>query len=70
MASCKLVQYFKDMAKINASQILRKGVELEVREIDFSNKEVKQFIEQSKKQQKEVLRYGFVNSKKLVIQLF
>ena len=58
------------MAKINASQILRKGAELKVREIDFSSKEVKQFIEQSKKQQKEVLRYGVVNPKKLVVQLW
>jgi len=60
------------MAKINASQILRKGAELKVREIDFSNKEVKQFIEQARKQQKEVLRYGFVNPKKLelVVQLY
>ena len=58
------------MAKIDASQILRKGAELKVREIDFSNKEVKQFIEQSKKQQKEVLRYGVVNPKKLVVQLW
>jgi len=59
------------MAKINASQILRKEAELKVRKIDFSNKEVKQFIEQAKKQQKEVLRYGFVNPKKLelVVQL-
>ena len=60
------------MAKINASQILRKGAELKVREIDFSNKEVKQFIEQARKQQKEVLRYGVVNPKKLelVVQLW
>jgi len=60
------------MAKIDANQIMRKGAELKVREIDFSNKEVKQFIEQAKKQQKEVLRYGFVNPKKLelVVQLW
>lgn len=59
------------MAKIDASQILRKGAELKVEKIDFSNKEVKQFIEQSKKQQKEVLRYGVVNPEKLklVVQL-
>jgi len=59
------------MAKIDASQILRKEAELKVEKIDFSNKEVKQFIEQSKKQQKEVLRYGVVNPEKLklVVQL-
>jgi|GEM_PF-4692361 hypothetical protein len=59
------------MAKIDASQILRKEAKLKVEKIDFSNKEVKQFIEQSKKQQKEVLRYGVVNPEKLklVVQL-
>lgn len=60
------------MAKIDSSQILKKDVELKVEKIDFTNKEVKEFVEQAKKQQKEVLRYRVVDQEKLklVVQLF
>lgn len=59
------------MAKIDANQILKEGADLKVEKIDFSSKEVKQFVEQAKKQQKEVLRYGVINREKLklVVQL-
>jgi hypothetical protein len=59
------------MAKIDSRQILKEGAELKVEKIDFSNEEVKKFVDEAKKQQKEVLRYGVVNREKLklVIQL-
>jgi|688.fasta_scaffold1269623_2 hypothetical protein len=60
------------MAKIDASQILKVGADLKVEKIDFSSKEVKRFVEQTKLQQKEVLRFRVVDQEKLksVVQLF
>jgi hypothetical protein len=60
------------MAKIDANQILKEGAVLKVEKIDFSDKDVKKFVEQTKIQQKEVLRFKVVDQEKLklVVQLF
>lgn len=60
------------MAKIDSSQILKEGAELKVEKIDFTKKEVREFVEQAKKQQKDVLRYRVIDQEKLklVVQLF
>lgn len=60
------------MAKIDANQILKEGAVLKVEKIDFSNKDVKNLVEETKKHQKEVLRFKVLDQEKLklVVQLF
>lgn len=61
------------MPKINAGQILiDANVDLKVEKVDFTSQNVKSLIEETKKQQKEVLSLKIVNQEKLklVVQLF
>lgn len=47
--------------KIKEEDILKPGVVLEVKEIDFTDPKVKKFVEHSLRKQKEILQYGKYN---------
>ena len=44
--------------KVKSEDILKPGTVLKVEKINFSDPEVKTFVEESKKKQAEVLRFG------------
>lgn len=44
--------------KVRSEDILKPGAVLKVERINFSDPEVKAFVEESKKKQAEILRFG------------
>lgn len=51
--------------KVKAEEILKPGAVLEVRKIDFNDPEVRSFVDQTKCEQRKILRYKIVTRKTL-----